>query len=169
MENGSAKPKNFTGLYIFLTIIIMLQLFSIFLDIVPSGRSGTESTDKTAKAKRALPDHINKEYREQLLSQFLKFWNEQDAQGLYSLMGESAKSQLVFEDFESQCKMLFNIGQATETNYINYEYTEKYLGSDVINLYYTTKIGSQRGSLCFTLLDSEGGPQVMRFDIRANP
>lgn len=167
MEDSAPRQKSFAGLYILLTVILMLQLFNIFVGF--GSYVGVTNNREPVTTKRPIPGNIGGAYKEQLIIDFLQSWNDKDAHSLYSIMGKLAQSQLDFEKFKNQCKQSFVLGKIENAVFINHEFVSKYFGSDIINLYYAVSLESQPARLTLSIIDSAGEPGVMRFDVQTNP
>lgn len=164
MENATNNKARLTGVYIFLTIILILVLLNITLTIISAP---IRSTNLTKIQEKTLPTEITKEVKEKMINDLITYWNQKDINKLYGFMGKTARTQLTLEKFSQQCQQLFSFGHISKPHYLSYEYKGKHIGADVFKIYYPAIVGPGNGVVTITILCSNGTWEVLGFDIKA--
>ncbi|WP_432664615.1 hypothetical protein R9X47_00060 [Wukongibacter baidiensis] len=120
------------------------------------------------KNEKELPSIINKEARNNLINEVKKYYNNDEREKFYNVLGDYAKTFISYEEFKVNIKRINDFaGKIHNATYTHYEYLGNQDSADLFNLKYAAKFDNGNGTIRLTIMvkNNEWELNGFRFDI----
>ncbi|TDX43017.1 hypothetical protein [Orenia marismortui] len=106
---------------------------------------------------------IDKEMANEIINEIKEYYNNDDIESLYNVMGEYARVLVTYEDFEESIMGMKVLGKMKNSSYTHHSYIQKKDGADWYTLNYVAKYEAGDGEATVTIMVKDNGWEVVGF------
>lgn len=145
-------------------ILILLTVVLVF-NVVGINNGGNNVADV---AEKSLPKNLNKDVANKLIDEIAEYYNNDESEKLYNILGDYAKTAISYNDFTKSIEQLKTIGKIESASYTHYEYMGYQEGADWYVLNYIARFNTGNGDVTVTILTKNNNWEVVGFRLNVH-